>query len=132
MASDADSDLRTRRFGLIIRTLLIQEPESSKELSEEQMAELRLRRCRALLFRGDDEGARRSLNAWNGHVPEEDHGFLKDLGDTYFRLEAYVLAIDVERLRQQRLATGSLPWFESRYRLALAEYRAGQAGMPST
>jgi hypothetical protein len=125
-ASESESDLRIRRFGLIIRTLLAQEPEGSKELSEEQMAELRLRRCRALLFRGDSEGARRSLNAWNGRVPVADHGFLRDLGDTYFRLEAYVLAIDVERLRQQRLPTGSLLWFESRYRLALAEFGAGK------
>ena len=126
VASDSESDLRIRRFGLIIRTLLPLDPEGDKTLSEEQMAELRLRRCRALLFRGDDEGARRSLTAWNGRVPEDDQGFLKDLGDTYFRLEAYVLAIDVERLRQQRLPTGSLPWFESRYRLALAEHRAGK------
>ena len=126
VVSDSESDLRIRRFGLIIRTLLPHEPVGDKELSEEQMAELRLRRCRALLFRGDDEGARRSLTAWNGRVPENDHGFLKDLGDTYFRLQAYVLAIDVERLRQQRLSTGSLPWFESRYRLALAEHWAGK------
>ena len=126
VVSDSESDLRIRRFGLIIRTLLSHDPESDKEMSEEQMAELRLRRCRALLFRGDDEGARRSLTAWNGHVPDDDHGFLKDLGDTYFRLQAYVLAIDVERLRQQRLPSGSLPWFESRYRLALAEHRSGK------
>jgi tetratricopeptide (TPR) repeat protein len=126
VVSDSESDLRIRRFGLIIRTLLAKDPQSAKELSEEQMAELQLRRCRALLFRGDEEGARRSLTAWNGHVPDDDHGFLKDLGDTYFRLQAYVLAIDVERLRQQRLSSGSLPWFESRYRLALAEHWAGK------
>jgi len=126
VVSDSESDLRIRRFGLIIRTLLAKELQSAKELSEEQMAELQLRRCRALLFRGDEEGARRSLTAWNGRVPDDDHGFLKDLGDTYFRLQAYVLAIDVERLRQQRLPSGSLPWFESRYRLALAEHWAGK------
>jgi hypothetical protein len=126
IASDSESDLRMRRFGLIIRTLLGNAQEGPSELSEDQLAELRLRNCRALVFRGDDEGARRTLTAWNGNVPEDDRGFLRDLADTYFRLEAYALAIDVERLRQKRLATGSLPWFESRYRLALAEYRSGK------
>jgi hypothetical protein len=127
IAADSESDLRMRRFGLILRTLLAQPPERSDDLNAEQRAELQLRICRALLFRGDGEGARRLLTAWNGHVPDEDHGFLRDLGDTYFRLEAYAMAMDVERLRQKRLPTGSLLWFESRYRLALAEYRAGKA-----
>jgi tetratricopeptide (TPR) repeat protein len=126
IAADSESDLRMRRFGLIIRTLLVGAPERSQDLSEDQLAEVRLRICRALLFRGDDEGARRTLTAWNGKIPEEDRGFLRDLADTYFRLEAYALAIDVERLRQKRLATGSLLWFESRYRVALAEYRSGK------
>jgi tetratricopeptide (TPR) repeat protein len=126
IAADSESDLRMRRFGLIIRTLLASGPEHAQELSEDQLAELRLRNCRALLFRGDDENARRSLTAWTGKVPEEDRGFLRDLADTYFRLEAYSLAIDVERFRQKRLATGSLLWFESRYRVALAEYRSGK------
>jgi hypothetical protein len=107
--------------------LLNHPPERVAELKDDEAAEYRLRICRALLFRGDDDGARRALTAWNGHVPENDHGFLKDLADTYFRLEVYALAIDVERLRQTRLATGSLAWFESRYRLALAEYRSGKA-----
>jgi tetratricopeptide (TPR) repeat protein len=126
IASDSESDLRMRRIGLIIRTLLSNTQERPPGLSEDQLAELRLRNCRALVFRGDDEGARRTLTAWDGRVPEDDRGFLRDLADTYFRLEAYSLAIDVERLRQKRLATGSLPWFESRYRLALAEYRSGK------
>ena len=66
------------------------------------------------------------MTSWNGHPPEEDDRFLKDLADTYFRLEAYTLAIEVERLRQKHLGNGSLPWFESRYRLALAQYRSGK------
>jgi hypothetical protein len=126
IAADSEADLRMRRFGFIIRTLLSNTPEQSRELSEDQLAELRLRNCRALLYLGDDERARRSLTAWTGKVPEEDRGFLRDLADTYFRLEAYSLAIDVERLRQKGLATGSLPWFESRYRVALALYRSGK------
>jgi hypothetical protein len=126
IAADSESDLRMRRFGLIIRTLLAGPPDQVQELSEDQLSELRLRNCRALLFRGDDENARRALTAWTGKVPEDDRGFLRDLADTYFRLEAYALAIDVERLRQRRLTSGSLLWFESRYRVALALYRSGK------
>jgi hypothetical protein len=126
IASESESDLRMRQFGLILGTLLNQVLERPDELSEALAAELRLRLCRARLFRGDDIGARRLLSAWNGRPPEDDDGFLKDLADTYFRFEAYPMAIDVERLRLKHLATGSLPWFEARYRLALAEYRAGK------
>ena len=115
-----------RRFGLIVRTLLTHALEHTDELNDQQVAEIRLRNCRALIFRGDDVALAARLTAWNGRIPDEDHGFLKDLADAYFRLEVYTLAIDVERLRQTRLATGSLPWFESRYRLALAEYRSGK------
>jgi tetratricopeptide (TPR) repeat protein len=129
VASDSESDLRMRRFGLILRVLLAHAMERPEELPEGQAAEFRLRLSRSLVFRGDDVGARRALAAWNGRLPEaeDDDRFLRDLADTYFRLEAYPMAIDVERLRLKRLATGSLPWFDARYHLALAEYRAGKA-----
>jgi hypothetical protein len=127
VASDTESDLRMRRFGLVLYTLLSHALDHPEDLRNETLAELRLRVCRALLFRGDDLGARRSLTAWNGRPPEDNPAFLKDLADTYLRLEAFGMAIDVERLRLKRLANGSLPWFESRYRLALAQYRAGES-----
>jgi hypothetical protein len=126
IASESESDLRLRRFGQILRVLLTHALERPEELTEAQVAELRLRNCRSLLFRGDDFGARRALTNWNGRPPLEDDRYLKDLADTYFRLEAYTLAIEVERLRQKHLGNGSLPWFESRYRLALAQYRSGK------
>jgi hypothetical protein len=116
-----------RRFGLIIQTLLAHALERPEEGNETLTAEIRLRLCRALLLRGDDAAAMRALTAWGGRPPEDHEDFLKDLADCYFRLEAYTLAIDVERLLLKRLATGSLPWFEARYRLALAEYRSGKA-----
>jgi hypothetical protein len=125
IASDSESDLRIRRFGLILRVLLTHALDRPDELPEDQAAEIRLRLSRSLLFRGDDAGARRTLTAWNGRPPENDDRFLKDLADTYLRLEAYAMVIDVERLRLKHLTTGSPLWFEARYQLALAEYRAG-------
>jgi hypothetical protein len=127
IASDSESDLRIRRFGLVLRVLLTHALDRPDELPEDQAAELRLRLTRSLLFRGDDQAARRTLTTWNGRPPENDDRFLKDLADTYSRLEAYAMVIDVERLRLKRLATGSPTWFEARYQLALAEYRAGKA-----
>ena len=49
---------------------------------------------------------------------------LRDLADTLVRLEAYGLAVDIERLRIKSLKPGSPGWFESRYGLALAFYRS--------
>ncbi len=49
---------------------------------------------------------------------------LPDLADTYVRLDAHELAIDVQRLRAKLAANGSLAWFDARYGLALAYYRA--------
>ena len=90
-------------------------------------AELKLK-IHLRLLRKSLEDARRQIACAKAQgdaslIPQ----ILKDLADTYFRLEAYTMAIDVERLRLKRLATGSLPWFEARYRLALAEYRAGKS-----
>ena len=127
IASESESDLKMRRFGLILRVLLSHALDHPDQLSEEETAELRLRLTRSLVFRGDDIAARRTLSAWNGRPPEDDDRFLKDLADTYLRLEAYEMVLDVERLRLKRLGAGSLPWFEARYHLALANYRAGKA-----
>ena len=125
-AAETESDLRMRNGGLIIRGLLAHALENPSELPENVVAEIRLRLCRALLFSGNDAAARRTLMAWNGRPPEDDDAFLRDLADSYFRLDAFAMAIEVERLRLKRLTSGSPLWFEARYRLALAEYRNGQ------
>jgi hypothetical protein len=52
---------------------------------------------------------------------------LRDVAETYTRLDAYALAVDVQRLRAKNAATGSLPWFDARYGLALAYYRSGRS-----
>ena len=53
-------------------------------------------------------------------------GLLRDLADTYTRLDAYELAADVQRLRAKNLPSGSPSWFDARYGLALAYYRSGK------
>ena len=62
-------------------------------------SELAMRLTRALLFTGADRDARRSVAAWRGGPQSTDERLLRDLGDTYNRLEAYSLDIDVQRLR---------------------------------
>jgi hypothetical protein len=127
VAFESESDLRLRRFGLILRILLDRVLERPEDLTPEQRFEARVRQTRALLFIGDDNAARRSLTAWPGLPSNTDDRWLKDLADTYARLDAYDFAVDVQRLRAQRAPTGSLPWFEARYDLALAYVRSGRA-----
>ena len=125
-AATATTDLRQRRFGLVLKLLV--EPVLAMEegFTPEQRFELRMRETRALLFIGADRDARRLLAAWKGAPAKTDDRFLRDLGDTYSRLEAYSLETDVQRLRLQNNPAGSLPWFDARYALALAYYHNGQ------
>jgi hypothetical protein len=126
-ASGAESDLRQRRFGLVLR--LIVEPllKADEEMPPRAHRELSMRLTRAFLFTGADREARRSLALWRG-TPDTAAGdrLLRDLGDTYNRLEAYTLDIDVQRLRLKNNLPGSLPWFDARYALALAYFRDGR------
>jgi hypothetical protein len=126
-ASESESDLRLRRFGLILRVLVGRVLERPEDLSAEDRAEARLRMTRALIFSGDDARARASLDAWQGAPTTFNDRLMGDLADTYSRLEAHELAADVQRLRTRRALTGSLPWFAARYGLALAYYRSGKA-----
>lgn len=125
-ASESDSDLRMRRFGALMRILLSQVPANSDDLSAELRREVQLRQTRALLLSGNLAGARQSLSAWASQPNATDDSFLRDLADTYFRLEAFELAIDVERLRTKKNANGSPRWFQARYGQALAYYRSGK------
>jgi hypothetical protein len=101
--------------------------KAEEEMTPAAHRELSMRLTRALLFIGSDREARRSLALWRG-APEATAGdrLLRDLGDTYNRLEAYTLDIDVQRLRLQNSLPGSLPWFDARYALALAYFRDGR------
>ncbi|MDR3632860.1 MAG: hypothetical protein P4L84_03435 [Isosphaeraceae bacterium] len=125
-ASNSESELRRRRFGLLMRVLLKPMLEHVDDLTPALRWETRLRQARALLFTGDDAGARRALSEvanLPARARDEDY---RDLAEAYFGLEAYELAIDVQRLRARRGRTGSLAWFDARYGLALAYYRAGR------
>ena len=75
---------------------------------------------------GDDATARRAVTGWASAPSTNSPDLLRDLAETYTRLEAYELAVDVQRLRSKLAPTGSLPWFDARYGLALTYYRAGK------
>lgn len=124
-SASSDTDLRQRRFGLVNK--LIVEPllGDEEKLSPEQRGELAMRLTRALLAIGADRDARRSLDTWRG-LPQSTTSdrLLRDLGDTYSRLEVYSLDIDVQRLRLKNNPPGSPRWFDARYALALAYFHS--------
>ena len=127
LASDTQSDLIRKRTGSLILVLINRWVDSIERIPEPYRDEVRLRQARGLLFQGDPLAARRAMARWGG--PSSDEGgpeILRDLGDTYFRLEAYGLAVDVERLRSNKLASGTPDWFDARYSLALALYRSSR------
>jgi tetratricopeptide (TPR) repeat protein len=122
-AALAETDLARRRFGLVLR--LVVQPlllNSDEKMTPEQQSELAMRFTRSLLFTGADRDARRSVAAWRGGPQTTEERLLRDLGETYNMLGAYSLAIDVQRLRLKNNASGSLPWFDARYALALAYF----------
>jgi hypothetical protein len=125
-ASIATTDLRQRRFGLVLKLLLESVLTLDQKFEPSELSELKMRMTRALLFVGQDREARRSLLTWKGAPAITSDRLLRDLGDTYSRLEAYSLDIDVQRLRLKNNAAGSMPWFDARYALALAYYHTGQ------
>ncbi len=125
-AAEAESDLRTRRLGHLLRILIPRVLEDPEALAPDLRAEVRLRNVRALLFSGDDAAARRAIASTSAPPASSSPDLLRDLAETYSRLEAYELALDVQRLRSKLAPTGSLAWFDARYGLALTYYRAGK------
>ncbi len=126
-AAFAEVDLHQRRLGMVLRLLVqpvLQDPDDEKWTAEER-SEIKLRLTRAYLFLGDERNARTSLRGWTGLPRSAPDDLLRDLGDTYNRLEAYELAVDVQRLRSKNLQTGTASWFEARYGLALAYFHSG-------
>ncbi len=126
-AMAADSDLRQRRFGIVLK--LIVEPivlADDDKMPRDIQTELAMRFTRSLIFTGADHDARRSVAAWRGGPQTTDERLLRDLGNTYYQLEAYALDINVQRLRIKNNAAGSLPWLDARYALALAYFHTGK------
>jgi hypothetical protein len=126
-ASTAETDLRQRRFGLVLRLIVEPVLKGEEEMPPENRSELAFRETRALLFTGADREARLSLASWKDldSFTSSDR-LLRELGDTYSRLEIYSHDIDVQRLRMKNNAPGSLPWFDARYALALAYFHTGK------
>jgi tetratricopeptide (TPR) repeat protein len=125
-ASVSETDLRQRRFGLVLKLILESMIADEGRMTPDQLGELRMHLTRALLFIGADREARNSLAAWRGVPQASNDRVLRDLGDTYSRLEVYSLDIDVQRLRQKNNTAGSPAWFDARYALALAYFHTGR------
>ena len=125
-AAEADTDLKMRRMGLVLRILIARINEGAASLSPDVRAELRLRSVRALLFMGDENAARRQMAEWTEPPPSSTNELLRDVAEIYSRLGAHTMAEDVHRLRARRSPTGSLLWFDARYGLALTYFRAGK------
>jgi hypothetical protein len=121
----SDTDLKQRRFGLVTKLLVEPLVADEEKLTPEQRGELAMRLTRSLLAIGADRDARRSLDTWRD-LPQATTSdrLLRDLGDTYNRLEIYALDIDVQRLRLKNNTPGSLRWFDARYALALAYFHS--------
>jgi len=125
-ASVSETDLRQRRFGLVLKLILESMIADEGKMMPDQLVELRMHLTRALLFIGADREARSSLATWRGVPQASSDRVLRDLGDTYSRLEVYSLDIDVQRLRLKNNTAGSPPWFDARYSLALAYFHTGR------
>ena len=126
-ATNAESEPSRRRIGLILQVFTTRYVARIDELPATLRDQARLRHVRALLFAGNTVAARKELIDWGGASGLGDNEFLRDLADTYLRLDAFGMAIEVEKLRSSRLKPGSILWFEARYGLALASYRAGKS-----
>jgi hypothetical protein len=125
-AANAESDLKQRRYGLVLRLMITPFLSDDEKRSDDDRSELGMRWTRALLFAGDDRDARRSLSQWRGIPSTSSDHMLRDLGDTYSRLEMYTMDIDVQRLRMKNNPPASPRWFDARYALAIAYFHVGK------
>jgi hypothetical protein len=127
-AADLAADAGPGRLGRLARLVAEAVARRGEGQSPRFQNELKLRLIRAALLANDVASARRDLRRPPDFDPTLlDAGSLRDLSDAFLRLEAYGLAVDVERFRGRSLKPGSLDWLESRYTLALALYSDGKA-----
>ncbi|MDX2037296.1 MAG: hypothetical protein SFX72_11650 [Isosphaeraceae bacterium] len=123
-ASRSDSELSRIRAAAILQILLAPLVARADDLPEPVRTEVRFRSARASALAGRNDDARRLVSRLTIDTEAADDDQLRELADLYARVEADSLVIDVERLRTQRLRPGSSAWFEARYGLALAYFRA--------
>jgi hypothetical protein len=126
-ASYSTVDLHQRRLGLVLRLMVqpLLEISDEERWTAAERSELKMRLTRAYLFQGDERNARLSLRGWAGLSRSAPDELLRDLADTYNRMETYELATDVQRLRLKNLPPGSPAWFQARYGLSLALFHSG-------
>ena len=119
-ATSAESDLRQRRFGLILRLILEPLLAAEEKTDIDGHSELAMRYTRALLAVGADRKARRSLASWRGGPQSTDERVLRDLGDTYNRLalarSISTFSVCVSRTTHQDPSPGSTPATHSPWR----------------
>jgi tetratricopeptide (TPR) repeat protein len=123
-ADATESDVNRSRTGRILRLFLQAGVRHVDAMTPGAVAEYRLRVIRAEIAIGDSTTARRGFAGPQApNLADLDADGLRDLADAYMRVEAYGMAIDVERLRVRGLKPGTPAWLESRYGLSLALYR---------
>ena len=108
-AGEAESELSRRRLGLIARVLTARLVDHLDQLPAAFRDEARLHHARALLFSGDPAAASKEIADWGGPAGDGDDELLRELADTYLRLDAFILAIDAERFRAGRLRPARSP-----------------------
>jgi tetratricopeptide (TPR) repeat protein len=125
-ASESESEISRTRVGRLIRAITESLSTRTQGSSPEFQQALKLRSVRAALLLNDLDAARRELRRPPELDPRLlDPSMLRDLSDALIRLEAFGLAVDIERFRARTLKPGSPAWVESRYLLAFAFYRDG-------
>ena len=123
-ADATESDVGRSRIGRILRLMLVAGARHDDAMPPDRQAEYRLRVVRAEIAAGDPASARRLFAGTKSpQAADLDADGLRDLADAFARVEAYGMAVDVERLRARTLRPGSPGWIESRYGLALALYK---------
>jgi tetratricopeptide (TPR) repeat protein len=126
-ASESELEVSRIRIGRLVRTITEALSGRTQGTSIGFQQAVKLRAIRAALLMNELEAARRELRRPPELDPRQlDASMLRDLSDALIRLEAFGLAVDVERFRARTLKPGSPAWVESRYVLALAFYRDGR------
>ena len=125
-ATAADTDLVRRRVGTMTRSIADRTLDSSGSLTPAETYEANLRRVRSALHRGEVGPARALLRSWSGPNDPPDNDTLRDLADTYARLDDADAASDAYRLLMGRCSAGTPPWFDARLGLATALAQSGR------
>ncbi len=115
-----------RRLGYLIRLLAEGALEEPERLTQSERLEALIRQTRGLMAIGDLDNARRFLARQNIDPQGLESELLNQLAAAQSELGFHELAVEGYRQLTKRLSTGSRPWLDARYGLALSQYRAGE------